>query len=50
VKLIGMILLVAGMGGVLSAGAVPEIDPGAAGTGIALLAGTILVLQSRRRK
>jgi hypothetical protein len=50
VKLIGMMLLVAGTGGVLSATAVPEIDPGSAGAAVALLAGTILVLKSRRRK
>ena len=50
-KLIGMALLMAGMAGVLSAlTAVPEIDPGSAGTAAALLGGTILVLKNRRRK
>jgi hypothetical protein len=30
--------------------AVPEIDPGLAGSGIALLAGGVLMVLSRRRK
>lgn len=30
--------------------AVPELDPGSASTGIALLAGALLVLKGRRRR
>ncbi len=49
-KVLGMILLLAGMAGSLTANAVPEIDPGSAGNVIALLSGTILVIKSRRKK
>jgi len=49
-KLVGMMLLFAGIGGVLAATpTVPEIDPGSAGSAIALLTGTLLVLKSRRK-
>ena len=51
-KLIGMTLLVVGasafaMGAV---GAVPEIGAGSAGSAIALLSGTLLVIRGRRKK
>ncbi len=50
-KVLGMMLLLVGMAGILPAGsAVPEIDPGSAGTAIALLSGTLLLLKSRRKK
>jgi hypothetical protein len=49
-KVLGTVLLFVGMGGILSAAVVPEIDPGTAGTAVALLSGTLLVLASRRKK
>ena len=49
-KVLGMMLLLVGASGVLLATPVPEINPGSAGSAIALLSGTILVLRSRRRK
>jgi hypothetical protein len=48
-KILGIALLLVGMTGVLSA-AVPEIDPGSAGSAVALLSGALLVLKGRRRK
>jgi hypothetical protein len=50
VKALGMMLLIAGMAGALSATAVPEIDASSAGSAVALLSGALLVIQSRRRK
>jgi hypothetical protein len=47
-KVLGMILFLVGMAGILSA-SVPEIDPGSAGSAVALLTGTLLVLKSRRK-
>ena len=47
----GMILLFVAAAAVLAAtpvGAAPEIDPGSAGTAIALLSGLLLVVRSRR--
>jgi len=49
-KVLGMLLLLAGasvfaLGGPAS---VPEIDPGSAGSALALLSGGLLVLRSRR--
>jgi len=49
-KVIGMLTLFVGMSGVLSATAVPEIDPGSAGSAIALLSGALLILKASRRK
>jgi hypothetical protein len=50
-KIVGMMLLLVGMAGILPAiTAVPEVDPGSAGTAIALLSGTLLLIRSRRKK
>jgi hypothetical protein len=38
-----------GTGGCPAVAAVPEIDPSLAGTGIALLGGTVLLIRTRRR-
>jgi hypothetical protein len=51
-KFLGMMMLVVGasafaMGGI---GDAPEIGVGTAGSAIALLAGTLLVIRGRRRK
>jgi hypothetical protein len=48
-KFLGMALLFVGVSGIASAIPVPEIDPGSAGSAIALLAGAILVIRSRRK-
>ena len=49
-KALGMMLFLVGMAGILSANPVsPEISPGSAGSAIALLSGTLLVLKSRRK-
>ena len=47
-RIVGMMLLVAGMA--CAQKAVPEIDPGTAGNGLALLAGVLLILGSRRSR
>ena len=54
---LGMLLLLIGVSGVALARicpygncSVPELDPGLAGSGIALLAGGVLMILSRRRK
>ncbi len=51
-KAFGMTLLLVGMAGILAADrvAAPEIDPGSAGSAIALLSGALLVLRSRRAR
>jgi hypothetical protein len=49
-KFIGMALLLVGVSAIASASAVPEIDPGSAGTAIALLSGALLIFRSRRTK
>jgi hypothetical protein len=51
-KVLGMLLLLAGtstfaIGGI---GVAPEIGAGSAGSAVALLAGTLLVIRGRRRK
>jgi len=48
-KLAGMILVGIGAAGVLSA-TVPEIDPSTAGNALALVAGALLIVRSRRRR
>jgi hypothetical protein len=45
----GMMLLLIGVSG-LAIGAVPEIDPGSAGSALALLTGALLVIRGRRKK
>jgi hypothetical protein len=48
-KIAGMALLVAGIGGVLSATPVPEIDGATAGSALALLGGVVLMIRARKR-
>ena len=48
-KLAGLAFLVIGCAGSALAG-VPEIDPGSAVNALALVAGAVLVIRSRRRK
>jgi len=53
VKILGMMLLVAGMSGAAMAGwiaTVPEIDAGSGVSALSLLSGALLVMKSRRRK
>jgi hypothetical protein len=42
-------MMVVGLAGTASATPVPEIDPGTATSGLALLAGAVLLLIERRR-
>jgi hypothetical protein len=52
-KIVGIMLLVAGAVGVASAGtstSTPEIDATSAVGGVALLSGSLLILKSRRKK
>jgi hypothetical protein len=52
-KVLGTMILVAGAGALLLAGAppaAPEIHPDSASTAVALLSGTLLILKSRRKK
>jgi|CZKS01.1.fsa_nt_gi hypothetical protein len=50
-KFIGMALLLVAVSGIASAGGVgaPEIDPGSAGTAVALLSGALLVIRGRHK-
>jgi hypothetical protein len=48
-KLLGITLLLLGVSGAAMASAVPEIDPGSAGSAVALLAGALLVIRARRK-
>jgi hypothetical protein len=51
-KLLGMALLFVGVSGAAFAGAwggTPEIDPGAAGSALALFSGALLLIRSRRK-
>jgi hypothetical protein len=48
-KLLGITLLFLGVSGAAMASAVPEIDPGSAGSAVALLAGALLVIRARRK-
>ena len=49
VRTVGMALLLAGMGSLLLASAVPEIDATSAGNAIALLAGAVLLIRGRKQ-
>jgi hypothetical protein len=48
-KIIGLILLVIGSSAFAMASFTPEIDPTAAGSGIALISGALLVYRGRRK-
>jgi hypothetical protein len=48
-KLAGMVLLMIGVSSFAFATAVPEINPGSAGSAVALLSGALLVLRSRKK-
>jgi hypothetical protein len=49
-KLLGMALLLVGVSGAAFAGyGTPEIDPGAAGSALALFSGALLLIRSRRK-
>jgi hypothetical protein len=48
-KLLGMALMLVGVASFASATAVPEIDPGSAGSAVALLSGALLVIRARRK-
>ena len=51
-KVLGMFLLLVGVSGLAVATPVivPEIDPGSAGSALALLSGAVLMFRSRRKK
>ena len=50
-KILGMMLLVAGMSGAAMASpTVPEIDAGSGVSALSLLSGALLLIKSRRRK
>jgi hypothetical protein len=49
-KLLGMALMFVAVASFANAGTVPEIDPGSAGSAIALLSGALLVIRSSRKK
>jgi hypothetical protein len=51
-KAIGMMLLFVGVSGLALAQQLPcpEIDPGSAGTAVALLSGALLVIRAGRKK
>jgi hypothetical protein len=50
-KLLGTLLLLVGVSGLaLAQTQAPEIDPGSAGTAVALLSGALLVFRARRNK
>jgi hypothetical protein len=50
-KIVALVLLGIGSGvAAMATVGVPEIDPGSAGSALALLAGTIVILRGRRRK
>ncbi len=51
-KVIGLILLMVGAAAMASAqvAAAPEIDANSAGSAVALLSGSLLILKSRRKK
>ena len=50
-KLLGMALMFVGVASFASAVfTVPEIDPGSAGSALALLSGALLVVRARRKK
>ena len=45
-----VVLLGIGVSAIAMAAGIPEIDPASGGSGLALLAGTLLVIRSRRSK
>jgi hypothetical protein len=49
-KILAIMLLGIGAGAAAMAQVSPEIDPASAGSALALLAGTLLVIRGRRRK
>jgi hypothetical protein len=51
-KMLGMFLLLVGVSGLAMAvpTPVPEIDPGSAGSALALLSGAVLIFRSQRKK
>jgi len=49
-KLIGFMLLVVGSSVVGMAAGVPEIDPASGTSALALIAGSLLIIRSRRKK
>ena len=51
-KVLGIMLLFVGVAGLAMAqtAPAPEIDPGSAGTAVALLSGALLVARSRQKK
>ena len=49
-RIVGMTLLLIGVAGLAMASAVPEIDPGSAGSALALLSGVLLVVRGRSKK
>jgi len=48
-KLAGMVLLFIGVSSFAFATPVPEINPGSAGSAVALLSGALLILRSRKK-
>jgi hypothetical protein len=49
-KLLGMALMFIGIASFASATVAPEIDPGSAGSALALLSGSLLVIRASRKK
>lgn len=49
-KVLGMVLFFVGMASFLSATTVPEIDPGSAGSAVALLSGALLIFKASRQR
>jgi hypothetical protein len=49
-KLLGIALMFLGVASFAGATSVPEIDPGSAGSALALLSGALLVVRARRKK
>src|ERR1022692_1915418 len=49
-RMVGMMLLLIGAAGFAMANPVPEIDPGSAGSALALLSGALLVVRGRSKK
>jgi hypothetical protein len=49
-KLLGIALMFVAVASFANANVVPEIDPGSAGSALALLTGALLVIRARRKK
>jgi hypothetical protein len=49
-KLLGMALMFVAVASFANASVVPEIDPGSAGSALALLSGALLVIRASRKK